>query len=155
MRLKRQTQFVRKIARRVQPPLQRRLKRLQDGRRLVGVARDQDIFRMLKEERPPLRIRPFQKDQRRGQLKDSSGHLLRQGLQRLAVQPSDGPAIHSLGAQAVIEADGGGVPIEHRPLEPAQILFNAAPGQRPQQRLARARSARVALRRARRPAARL
>ena len=47
------------------------------------------------------------------------------------------------GAQRVVEGDGGGVPVEHRPLEPGQPLGHAAAGEIGQQRLARAQPSRL------------
>src|ERR1700728_1134245 len=56
--------------------------------------------------------------------------------ERVAGQPLDGPLVHADGADGAVEADGGLVPVEDGPLEPAVAALGAQVGQPNQDRLA-------------------
>src|ERR1700723_1795522 len=56
--------------------------------------------------------------------------------ERVARQPLDGPLVHADGADGAVEADGGLVPVEDRPLEPAIAALGAHLRQPRQERLA-------------------
>ena len=69
----------------------------------------------------------------------------REVLQRLPVEPADRPLLHRRGVEAVVEFDGGRVPVQHRPFQAAQVGVHAPLGQPAQQGLAGAQAARLGL----------
>src|SRR5699024_1032288 len=51
-------------------------------------------------------------------------------------QAVDAPAVHGFGTQSVVELDGGGIPVEHRPLHAAVTVTDTLLDELVQQRLA-------------------
>src|SRR5690606_17623214 len=52
-----------------------------------------------------------------------------EGGELVARQALDGPLVHRCGAQVSVDLDGGGVPVEHRPLHPRVAALGADAGQ--------------------------
>src|SRR5678815_4816897 len=61
--------------------------------------------------------------------------------QRLSGDPCEDPLLAQARAEALVEADGGAVPVEHRPLHAAAAARDRDLGKRAQQRLAGAPAA--------------
>ena len=71
----------------------------------------------------------------------SNGSLLSQCLQRIAGHAHDAPFVHEPGAEALIEVDGGLVPVEYVPLQTGAVTFDGDGGDADEQSLADAASA--------------
>ena len=65
----------------------------------------------------------------------------RERCKRLAAQAADGPVVHHLGAERLVESDRRRIPVEHRPFEARLALLDAALRQLRHQRLADAAAA--------------
>ena len=68
----------------------------------------------------------------------ASGLPIRQPAQRFPGEPAEDPVALGRRAEGVVEGDGRGVPVEHRPLQPRQALVAAAQGEPAKQRRPRA-----------------
>src|SRR5687768_1213158 len=55
---------------------------------------------------------------------ESARGVAREALERIARQPIHGPVAHRPGAQALVEADRGFIPVEHPPLEATAIALD-------------------------------
>src|SRR5687768_1398995 len=64
----------------------------------------------------------------------SARRFAREALEGIARQPIHGPVAHRPGAQALVEADGGFVPVEHPPLETTALALDRQLRQAPHER---------------------
>src|SRR5262249_25888373 len=68
--------------------------------------------------------------------------VTRQSLDLLARESENGPLVHWLGAERLVELDRGSVPVQHRPLHAATPALVGDLRERDEQRLAQALAAR-------------